>query len=268
MFVAADTDKDLARAPYVTRTPCDGGTSSAVADVLVIDSDEGSFGTLVPALQDAGHAVRVARTGAGGLVASRGQRPDLVLLEALLPDISGMEVCRSLKSDDATQEACVIFLSSKNGDSDRVTALELGADDYVAKPFNPRELAARISAILRRSGWQSDNKNGLRPPKIKFGDLELDLGARTVSKAGAPLNLTSAEFELLHMFFEFPGQVLTRDKLVERVLDRKFSPFDRSIDFHITNLRRKLGPQPDGGERIRSVRAIGYLYAWPGKKAD
>jgi two-component system response regulator CpxR len=92
------------------------------------------------------------------------------------------------------------------------------------------------------------------------------LGARTVSKAGAPLNLTSAEFELLHMFFEFPGQVLTRDKLVERVLDRKFSPFDRSIDFHITNVRRKLGPQPDGGERIRSVRAIGYLYAWPGKQ--
>jgi DNA-binding response OmpR family regulator len=128
--------------------------------------------------------------------------------------------------------------------------LELGADDYLPKPFSPRELIARISAILRRSGWQSDNKNGLRPPKIKFGDLELDLGARVVSKAGGPLNLTSAEFELLHMFFEFPGQVLTRDKLVERVLDRKFSPFDRSIDFHITNLRRKLGPHPDGGDTI------------------
>ncbi|MCU1242346.1 MAG: Copper-sensing two-component system response regulator CpxR, partial [Candidatus Acidoferrum typicum] len=107
-------------------------------------------------------------------------------------------------------------------------------------------------------------KNGLRPPKIKCGDLELDLGARVVSKAGGPLNLTSAEFELLHMFFEFPGQVLTRDKLVERVLDRKFSPFDRSIDFHITNLRRKLGPQPGGGDRIRSIRGTGYLYAWPG----
>ena len=158
------------------------------------------------------------------------------------------------------------MLTARGEEFDRILGLALGAGDYLAKPFNPHELAARISAILRRSGWQSDEKNGVRPPKIRFGDLELDLGARIVSKGGGPLNITSAEFELLHMFFEFPGQVLTRDKLVERVLDRKFSPFDRSIDFHIANVRRNLGPQPDAGERIRSVRAIGYLYAWPGKQ--
>ena len=122
-----------------------------MADVLVIDSDEGSFGPLVPALNDAGHSVRVARTGAGGLVGSRTQRPDLVLLEGLLPDISGMEVCRSLKSDEATREACVIFLSSKNGDADRVSALELGADDYVAKPCSIREIVLRVNAVLRRA---------------------------------------------------------------------------------------------------------------------
>jgi DNA-binding response OmpR family regulator len=180
-----------------------------------------------------------------------------------LPDKKGFNVLKDIRQRARTP---VLMLTAKGEDFDRILGLELGADDYVAKPFNPRELAARISAILRRSGWQSDNKSGLRPPKIKFADLELDLGARIVSKAGEPLNLTSAEFELLHMFIEFPGQVLTRDKLVERVLDRKFSPFDRSIDFHITNLRRKLGPQPDGSERIRSVRGIGYLYAWPGKQ--
>jgi two-component system response regulator CpxR len=189
--------------------------------------------------------VSFVHTGEAGVKAGIEGSYELIVLDVMLPDKKGFNVLKDLRH--------------------RILGLELGADDYVPKPFNPRELAARISAILRRSGWQSDNKNGLRPPKIKFGDLELDLGARTVSKAGGPLNLTSAEFELLHMFFEFPGQVLTRDKLVERVLDRKFSPFDRSIDFHITNLRRKLGAQPDGGERIRSIRAIGYLYAWPGK---
>jgi DNA-binding response OmpR family regulator len=180
-----------------------------------------------------------------------------------MPGESGFELAKSIRASSAVP---ILMLTARDESEDRIKGLELGADDYVAKPFNPRELAARISAILRRSGWQSDNKSGLRPPKIKFADLELDLGARIVSKAGQPLNLTSAEFELLHMFIELPGQVLTRDKLVERVLDRKFSPFDRSIDFHITNLRRKLGPQPDGSERIRSVRGIGYLYAWPGKQ--
>jgi DNA-binding response OmpR family regulator len=131
------------------------------------------------------------------------------------------------------------------------------------KPFSPRELVARISAILRRSGWQSETNTASRPPVVHSGDIELDLAARTVSKAGEPLRLTSAEFDLLRAFFEAPGQVLTRESLVESVLDRKFSPFDRSIDLHISNLRRKLGPQGDGAERIRSVRGIGYLYAWP-----
>src|ERR1700753_3070552 len=121
-----------------------------VADLLLIDSDEAAISALVPALLEAGHAVRVTRTGAGGLVGARAQRPDLVLLEALLPDISGTEVCRSLKNDDATRDACVVFLSAKSTDVDRVGALELGADDYVAKPFSVREIVLRVGAVLRR----------------------------------------------------------------------------------------------------------------------
>src|SRR6202011_5246120 len=113
---------------------------------------------------------------------------------------------------------------------------------------SPRELVARIGAILRRSGWQSEGSNALRPPVIRSGDVELDPSARAASRAGQVLHLTSAEYDILRLFVESPGQVLTREKLVEDVLDRKFSPFDRSIDLHVSNLRKKLGPHADGTE--------------------
>jgi DNA-binding response OmpR family regulator len=239
------------------------GTEKLRPHLLIVDDDRELCEILKRYLEAEDFRVSFVHTGDAGVKAGIEGSFELIVLDVMLPDKKGFNVLKDIRQRARTP---VLMLTARGEEFDRILGLELGADDYLAKPFNPRELAARISAILRRSGWQSDNKTGLRPPKIKFGDLELDLGAHIVSKAGAPLNLTSAEFELLHMFFEFPGQVLTRDKLVERVLDRKFSPFDRSIDFHITNLRRKLGPQPDGGERIRSVRAIGYLYAWPGKQ--
>jgi DNA-binding response OmpR family regulator len=231
--------------------------------LLIVDDDRELCEVLKRYLEAEDFRVSFAHTGDAGERAGIEGSFELIVLDVMLPDKKGFNVLKEIRQRARTP---VLMLTARGEEFDRILGLELGADDYLPKPFSPRELIARISAILRRTGWQSDNKNGLRPPKIKFGDLELDLGARMVSKAGGPLNLTSAEFELLHMFVEFPGQVLTRDKLVERVLDRKFSPFDRSIDFHITNLRRKLGPHPDGGERIRSVRAIGYLYAWPGKQ--
>ena len=231
--------------------------------LLIVDDDLELCEVLKRFLEAEDFRVSFAHTGDAGTKAGIEGSFELIVLDVMLPDKKGFNVLKDIRQRARTP---VLMLTARGDEFDRILGLELGADDYLAKPFNARELAARISAILRRSGWQSDNKSGLRPPKIKFGDLELDLGARIVSKTGGPLNLTSAEFELLHMFIEFPGQVLTRDKLVERVLERKFSPFDRSIDFHITNLRRKLGPQPEGGERIRSVRGIGYLYAWPGKK--
>ena len=198
--------------------------------------------------------VSSAHTGSEGSKAGIEGSYELIVLDVMLPDKKGFDVLREIRQRARTP---VLMLTAKGDEFDRVLGLELG------KPFSPRELVARISAILRRSGWQSDNNNGLRPPRIRSGDLELDLAARIVTKAGEPLNLTSAEFDLLHLFFEAPGQVLTRDKLVERALGRKFSPFDRSIDFHITNLRRKLGAQPNGAERIRSVRGTGYPLAWP-----
>ena len=231
--------------------------------LLIVDDDLELCEILKRYLEAEDFRVSFAHTGDAGTKAGIEGSFELIVLDVMLPDKKGFNVLKDIRQRARTP---VLMLTARGEEFDRILGLELGADDYLPKPFSPRELIARISAILRRSGWQADNKNGLRPPKIRFGDLELDLAARIVSKAGGPLNLTSAEFELLHMFFEFPGQVLTRDKLVERVLDRKFSPFDRSIDFHITNLRRKLGQPPEGGERIRSIRGIGYLYAWPAKQ--
>jgi two-component system response regulator CpxR len=178
----------------------------------------------------------------------------------MLPDMKGFDVLRELRSRVRTP---VLMLTAKGDEFDRVLGLQMGADDYLAKPFSPRELIARIGAILRRSGWQSEQTKPPRPLSIKSGDLALDLAAYSASKSGKPLHLTSAEFDLLRAFLESPGQVLSREALAERVLGRKFSPFDRSIDLHVSNLRQKLGPQTNGAERIRSVRGVGYLYAWP-----
>jgi two-component system response regulator CpxR len=228
--------------------------------LLIVDDDLDLCDVLTRYLEAEDFRVSSAHTGCKGSKAGIEGSYELIVLDVMLPDKKGFDVLREIRQRARTP---VLMLTAKGDEFDRVLGLELGADDYLTKPFSPRELVARISAILRRSGWQSDNNNGLRPPRIRSGDLELDLGARIVTKSGEPLNLTSAEFDLLHLFFEAPGQVLTRDKLVERVLGRKFSPFDRSIDFHITNLRRKLGPPPNGAERIRSVRGTGYLYAWP-----
>jgi two-component system response regulator CpxR len=211
-------------------------------------------------LEPEGFILSAVHTGGEGIKSAIEGNHDLIVLDVMLPDKKGFDVLREIRNRVRTP---VLMLTAKGDEFDRILGLELGADDYLPKPFSPRELIARISAILRRSGWQSESTITSRPPMIRSADIELDLAARTVSKAGQPVKLTSAEFDLLRAFFEAPGQVLTREKLVENVLDRKFSPFDRSIDLHISNLRRKLGPQNDGGERIRSVRGIGYLYAWP-----
>jgi two-component system response regulator CpxR len=178
----------------------------------------------------------------------------------MLPDKKGFDVLRDIRARVKTP---VLMLTAKGDEFDRVLGLQLGADDYLPKPFSPRELIARISAILRRSTWQSQSNSASRPPIIRSGDIELDFASRTATKAGEILRLTSTELDLLTIFAESPGQVLTREVLVEKVLGRKFSPFDRSIDLHISNLRKKLGQQSDGSDRIRSVRGYGYLYAWP-----
>jgi two-component system response regulator CpxR len=226
----------------------------------VVDDDRDLCHLVAQYLEPEGFTLSTVHTGGEGIKSAIEGNHELIVLDVMLPDRKGFDVLREIRTRVRTP---VLMLTAKGDEFDRVLGLELGADDYLPKPFSPRELIARISAILRRSGWQSESTITTRPPVIHSADIDLDLAARTVSKAGKPLKLTSAEFDLLRAFVEAPGQVLTRELLVESVLDRKFSPFDRSIDLHISNLRRKLGPKNDGAERIRSVRGIGYLYAWP-----
>jgi DNA-binding response OmpR family regulator len=237
-----------------------GVTQRANPRLLLVDDDRDLCHLVTQYLEPEGFTLSVVHTGGEGIRTAIEGNHELIVLDVMLPDKKGFDVLREIRMRVRTP---VLMLTAKGDEFDRILGLELGADDYLPKPFSPRELIARISAILRRSGWQSESNTASRPPVIHSGDIELDLAARTVSKAGELLRLTSAEFDLLRAFFETPGQVLTREALVENVLDRKFSPFDRSIDLHISNLRRKLGPQNDGAERIRSVRGIGYLYAWP-----
>jgi two-component system response regulator CpxR len=236
------------------------GALVAKPHLLIVDDDRELCQLISRYLDDEGFLSTAVHTGIQGEKAAIAGGFQLIVLDVMLPDRKGFDVLRGLRTQITTP---VIMLTAKGDDFDRIFGLELGADDYLAKPFNPRELVARISAILRRSGWQSKEKAGQRPPLLVVGDLALDMATRTVKRDGQALKLTSAEFDLLQKFLESAGNVLTREVLVEEVLDRRFSPFDRSIDLHIGNLRRKLGPQKDGRDRIRSVRGTGYLYSWP-----
>ena len=224
-----------------------------MADLLLIDSDEGAIAAMEPALLEAGHSVRVTRTGAGGLVGARARRPDLVLLEALLPDISGTEVCRSLKNDDATRDAFVVFVSSKSTDVDRVVALELGADDYVAKPFSVREIVLRVAAVLRRVSRASS----ARPTS---GPLAIDRGAHRVLVDGRNVNLTALELRLLCALFDGGSRVQSRESLLRDVWGNERGITARTVDTHVKRLRKKLGA---ASACIRSVRGVGYGFDAP-----
>jgi DNA-binding response OmpR family regulator len=261
LSIGGKINKSRPRLAEIQTLPSSNGAAQRVNPrLLLVDDDRDLCQLVAQYLEPEGFNLSVVHTGGEGVKTAVEGNYQLIVLDVMLPDKKGFDVLREIRSRVRTP---VLMLTARGDEFDRILGLELGADDYLPKPFSPRELIARISAILRRSGWQSESSTTTRPPTIRSADIELDLAARTVSKAGQPLKLTSAEFDLLRAFFEAPGQVLTREALAQNVLDRKFSPFDRSIDLHVSNLRRKLGPQNDGAERIRSVRGIGYLYAWP-----
>jgi two-component system, OmpR family, response regulator CpxR len=175
----------------------------------------------------------------------------------MLPGISGLDVLRKLRERSRLP---VLILTARGQDVDRIVGLEIGADDYLGKPFNPRELLARIRAILRRT--KTGPGTG-EPKKLAIGDVEMDLGARTVRKAGEGVELTSLEFNLLEKLMTQAGDVVTREQIAQEILGRRFVAYDRSIDMHVSKLRRKLGRYADGEERIKSIRGVGYVYTLP-----
>ena len=157
----------------------------------------------------------------------------------------------------------MLLLTARGEDVDRIVGLEIGADDYLPKPFNPRELVARIRAILRRTHASERGGSGQPTEVLRVGEVELDPGTRTVLQKGKPVELTSVEFNLLHVLLREAGRVVPRERLVDIVLSRKFSPFDRSIDMHVSKIRKKLGDSDSGVDHIKTVRGVGYIFTRP-----
>jgi two-component system phosphate regulon response regulator PhoB len=218
--------------------------------VLVID-DEPEIVKLVDYnLTKAGYLVLTARDGEGGLSAARKHRPDLVILDVMMPGMDGWEVCRKLRQDPETSTLPILMLTAKAEEGDRVLGLELGADDYVTKPFGVRELGARVKALFRRA-----EAAGQPAEVLKSGKLVIDSARRVVTAAGKAVELTATEFNLLRALAERAGRVLSREDLISKARGEDAAVIDRTIDVHVAALRKKLGKQ---GELIETVRGVGY----------
>jgi two-component system response regulator CpxR len=233
-----------------------------VENVLIIDDDIELCGLVSEYLQAEGFHVEASYDGERGLDRAMGGNYVLVILDVMLPGLNGFEVLRRIRS---TSKIPVLLLTARGEDVDRIVGLEIGADDYLPKPFNPRELVARIRAILRRTERPDDAESG--PDLVRVGDIELDPATRSVRHHGEPVELTSVEFNLLEVLLREAGRVVTRERLVYAVLSRKFSPFDRSIDMHVSKVRKKLGDSESGTEHIKTVRGVGYIFTRPRESA-
>ncbi len=222
--------------------------------ILVVDDEPHIVDVIRAYLVREGHVVDVASDGDAALESARANGPDLVILDVMLPRRSGFEVLRELRATNSS--SAVIMLTARDDVIDRVAGLELGADDYVTKPFEPRELVARVGAVLRRAG-----RAAAAGPGAPFFDLRIDAAAREVSREEVPLDLTRTEFDLLDAMVTDRGVVLSRDQLGAVVFGETFESYDRTIDSHVKNLRRKLGPRPDGGQYVETLRGVGYRAA-------
>lgn len=225
----------------------------------MIDDDRELCEMLAEYLAKEGFKVDAVYNGEQGLEKALSGKYALVLLDVMLPGMSGFDLLRKLRT---TSNVRVLLLTARGEDVDRIVGLEIGADDYLPKPFNPRELLARVRAILRRGASEKTGEDA----EVSVGDIMLDPRSRVVKRGTQPVELTAVEFNLLQVLLREAGTVVDREKLASIALGREFSPFDRSIDMHISKLRRKLGELPGGGDRIKTVRSAGYLYVAPSRK--
>jgi two-component system response regulator CpxR len=232
--------------------------------ILIIDDDVELCSLVGEYLEAEGFQVEATHDGSRGLDRALNGDYVLIVLDVMLPGLNGFEVLRRLRE---TSHAPVLLLTARGEDVDRIVGLEIGADDYLPKPFNPRELVARIRAILRRTKVPAGGGSSV-PDIVRVGDIELDPATRIVKHSGEPIDLTSVEFSLLEVLLREAGRVVTRERLAEAVLSRKFSPFDRSIDMHVSKVRRKLGDTEEGAEHIKTVRGVGYIFARPRDNGD
>jgi two-component system response regulator CpxR len=230
--------------------------------ILIIDDDEELCSLLVEYLKPEGFTVDTTYSAETGIVMAVEGSYSLVILDLMLPgQLNGFDVLQKIRSSKSMP---VLMLSARGEDVDRIIGLDMGADDYLAKPFNPRELLSRIKAILRR--FKPLPPEQLTPAggnKFRIGDIELNSGSRTVLKAGKLIDLTSVEFNILETLMINVGKIISRDELTKNILGRSLSPFDRSVDVHISNLRKKIGIAANESEQIKSIRGAGYVFVHP-----
>jgi two-component system response regulator CpxR len=232
-----------------------------IDSVLIIDDDRELCELVAELLTEEGFDVEAASDSTRGLERALAGAHSIVVLDVMMPAINGFEVLRRLRA--AGSRTPVLMLTARGEDVDRIVGLEIGADDYLPKPFNPRELVARLRAILRRTKHDAETE-AREPQRVLVGDVEVDTGTRHVLRGGASIELTNVEYELLLLLLACAGRVVKREELVRSALGRELSVFDRSIDMHISNLRKKLGHRAGDIERIKTVRGVGYIYARPG----
>ncbi len=232
--------------------------------ILIIDDDEELCDLVSEYLTVEGFQTTAVYDGETGLQKALSGEFDLVTLDVMLPKKNGFDVLRELRE---TSKIPVLMLTARGEDMERIVGLEIGADDYLPKPFNPRELAARLRAILRRVET-ADVSAQTENDKLTVDDVEVQLSARSAMRGGADLTLTSVEFDLLAEFLRSAGKVVKKEDLSEKVLERKLSPFDRSLDMHVSNLRKKLGVRENGTEIIKTIRSVGYIYTLPNERDE
>jgi DNA-binding response OmpR family regulator len=233
--------------------------------VLVADDEEKIARMLGSYLEAAGFQVLLAFDGAQAISLFRSEAPDCLVLDINMPEADGLEVARELRRSSSVP---IIFLSARADEVDRVIGLELGADDYVAKPFSPRELVARVRAVLRRGAAVSPAREGAREGAsettlLRRGDLELDLRKRSAVAGGRSVTLTAVQFEILSLLMREPGRVWTRLEILERALGASYEGYERTIDAHVKNIRRALGDDSEDSKYIGTMRGVGYRFIEP-----
>jgi two-component system response regulator CpxR len=225
-----------------------------MSKILIIDDDEELTDLVAEYLSAEGFETEAVHDGEAGLKLASEGGYDLAILDVMLPKMDGFAVLRKLRENS---DMPVVMLTARGDDAERIEGLEIGADDYLPKPFNARELVARLRAVLRRTGSEDGTHVG---EKLQVEDIELSTTSRSARIDGQDVTLTSVEFDVLLELVRHAGTVVKKDDLSLKALERELSPFDRSLDMHISNLRKKLGPRSDGSERIKTVRSVGYIY--------
>jgi two-component system alkaline phosphatase synthesis response regulator PhoP len=223
--------------------------------ILVVDDDKEVVRLMRAYLEQAGYQVLMAYNGETAIHMLRREKPDLMLLDLMLPDRDGWDITRLVRSDPTLAHIPIIMLTARVDDTDKIVGLEMGADDYVTKPYNPREVVARVRARLRNHGTE-----GIQSEVLRAGGIELDVGRREVTVNDAPVALTPTEFNLLHVLMKQAGYVFTRRQLISRALGTDYEGIDRTLDSHVRNLRQKVEPNPKEPIYIQTVYGVGYCF--------